>query len=296
MTDVPRDPLLGGMDDEADAILDDLDEDENKDKRLTKRRFDQYIEKPGELSDSEDEEENAANGVRPQPNHIRRRNETNFRGLDVADSGIESGLATPHEPSSVADEDIDMGGDTRMGEGLETGTGSPSAAGPGSRAEEPALEPPEVTVNGHEQPTSAPMSELSPKAGEDITMEDVPEPAPEVSEPKEPEEVGQPEQGQPEQQGQPEPEQTEAPAQDAPQEENKPAEEPVEEPAEAPAAPEPAAEPSPPKAESPKAPEPAEPAKETTEAPKESTPAAAEQAPPKESTPEKPEEPSKQEE
>ncbi|MCJ1235070.1 histone deacetylase [Varicellaria rhodocarpa] len=54
MTDVPRDPE--GFDDEADAILDDLDEDENKDQRYTKRRRDKYVEKDGELDESEDED------------------------------------------------------------------------------------------------------------------------------------------------------------------------------------------------------------------------------------------------
>ncbi|KAM0804312.1 hypothetical protein BDR22DRAFT_926948 [Usnea florida] len=71
MTDVPRDPE--GMNDEADAELDDLDEDENPDSRYTKRRWDKYIEKDGELSDSEDEDENEANGVRRQPNASKRR-------------------------------------------------------------------------------------------------------------------------------------------------------------------------------------------------------------------------------
>ena len=56
MTDVPRNPLLEGMDDDADDVLDDLDEDENKDKRFTQRRCDQYVEKQGELSAGEDED------------------------------------------------------------------------------------------------------------------------------------------------------------------------------------------------------------------------------------------------
>lgn len=109
MTDVPRDPLIEGLDDEADAIMDDLDDDENKDKRYTKRRFDQYIEKTGELSDSEDEEENAANGVRRQPGVVRRRNHISHRNLDAsADSGLDSGIATPREASAVPDQDEDM--------------------------------------------------------------------------------------------------------------------------------------------------------------------------------------------
>lgn len=108
MTDVPRDPLIDGLDDEADAIMDDLDEDENKDKRYTQRRFDQYVEKTGELSDSEDEDELAANGVRRQPGAARRRNHINHRHLDAADSGLESGMATPREASAVPDQDEDM--------------------------------------------------------------------------------------------------------------------------------------------------------------------------------------------
>lgn len=76
MTDVPRDPE--GMDDEADAILDDLDEDENKDKRFTAHRWDKYVEKDGELSESEDEEENSRNGVRRQ-NGKRRMNIMDYR-------------------------------------------------------------------------------------------------------------------------------------------------------------------------------------------------------------------------
>lgn len=301
MTDVPRDPLVGGIDDEADAVLDDLDEDENKDTRFTKRRFDQYVEKPGELSDSEDEDDNAANGIRPPPHPLKRRNEALYRGLDTADSGIESGLATPHEPSSVADEDIDMTGDTRMDEAPEPDTGSPSAAEPESRAEEAGLEP--EPVNGGEQPTSAPMS---PKAPEDTAMEDVqPVPAPEEKEPAQPEqpeaEPTQPEQQekqeQPEQPqehekpGQPEqlaPEETETPV-DQPAEESKPTEEP--------AAPEQTTAPaSPPKVEAPEETHPpAKPAKVTPDVPQEPA-RTEEQEPPKEPAPEKPEEAAKQEE
>ncbi|WEW58947.1 histone deacetylase [Emydomyces testavorans] len=104
MTDVPRDALVDGMDDEADAILDDLDEDENKDKRYTKRRFDQYIEKEGELSESEDEEMAAANGIRRQPNGTKRRNQVNYGDLEPESEG-NSGMGSPRDASSVADEE-----------------------------------------------------------------------------------------------------------------------------------------------------------------------------------------------
>jgi histone deacetylase 1/2 len=104
MTDVPRD-----QDDEADAILDDLDEDENKDKRHTKRRFDQYIQKDEELmSDSEDEEMNATNGVRPQPGVRKRRNRMDYRNLadTGVDSGIDSRATTPPQIPSSPDHDM----------------------------------------------------------------------------------------------------------------------------------------------------------------------------------------------
>lgn len=184
MTDVPRGPLVEGMDDEADAILDDLDEDENKDKRMTTRRFDQYVEKPGELSDSEDEEESAANGVRRQPNALKRRNEVNYKHLDVGDSGLDSGLATPRDASSVADEEADLGGDARMTEAPDAETeeqGTPMVAEPPSRAEE--AESSEMAVDKQEEsaaPPSAPLSshQPSPKPqDEDTTMEDAQAPA-----------------------------------------------------------------------------------------------------------------------
>ncbi|KAI9847707.1 MAG: histone deacetylase [Sclerophora amabilis] len=102
MTDVPRDPE--GMDDEADAILDDLDEDENKDDRYTKRRWDKYVEKDGELSDSEDEEESGRNGVRRQHNGPNRRNIMDYQNPNAA-TDFESGVGTPEIGGSQIDVD-----------------------------------------------------------------------------------------------------------------------------------------------------------------------------------------------
>jgi histone deacetylase 1/2 len=201
MTDVPRDPLVDGMDDEAEAILDDLDEDENKDKRFTKRRFDQYIEKPGELSDSEDEDENAANGVSRKPAYLKRRDQVSHR-LDLADSGVESGIATPQDASSAVDEEMDLGGDARMTEAPEAeaeaeAQGTSSASQPPARGQIGSIGgPPEIAAGAQElAPTSVPVSRPdSPRpADEDITMEDadnsaaksVQERAPAPSEPKE---------------------------------------------------------------------------------------------------------------
>ncbi|KAL8956570.1 MAG: hypothetical protein Q9183_006276 [Haloplaca sp. 2 TL-2023] len=71
MTEVPRDSI--GINDDDDAALDDLDEDNNPDQRKTKRQWDKYVEREDELSASEDEEEGERNGVRRQPGREKRR-------------------------------------------------------------------------------------------------------------------------------------------------------------------------------------------------------------------------------
>lgn len=181
MTEVPRNPLLDGMDDEADDILDDLDEDENKDKRFTQRRFDQYVEKPGELSDSEDEEENAANGIRRQPNALRRRNQTNYRNLGATDSGLDSGIATPQEASSIGDGDFDSAMDTKMTDAPRTEPDTPAAAvaAPDS-AMTPATDADRMAVESEEKGPSAAASQQPspPPHDEDTTMKDAGAPAP----------------------------------------------------------------------------------------------------------------------
>lgn len=182
MTDVPRNPLLEGMDDDADDVLDDLDEDENKDKRFTQRRFDQYVEKPGELSDSEDEEENAANGVRRQPNALRRRNQTNYRNLGVTDSGLDSGMATPQEASSVGDGDFDSALDTKMSDVPRAEPEAPAATVAVPDTATPATDTDRMVVEGEEKAPSAAVSQQPspPPHDEDTTMEDAAAPAPAV--------------------------------------------------------------------------------------------------------------------
>jgi len=187
MTDVPRNPLLEGMDDEADDILDDLDEDENKDKRFTQRRFDQYVEKPGELSESEDEEENAANGVRRQPGAHRRRNITNYRNLDPGDSGLDSGMATPQEASSAGDGDIDSAMDTKMTDAPRTVPDASAASATSQGQDTPATDADQMVVESEDKVASAAVSQQpSPlQHDEDTAMEDAEAPtfAPEPSEP-----------------------------------------------------------------------------------------------------------------
>ncbi|KAI9653693.1 MAG: histone deacetylase [Alyxoria varia] len=98
MQDVPRD--MEGMDEEAEAELDDLDEDENKDVRNTSRRWDKFIERDGELSDSEDEDENRRNGVTrsPQSKKISQRNIMDYSNPNAVpdfESGMNSLSGSP---------------------------------------------------------------------------------------------------------------------------------------------------------------------------------------------------------
>ena len=104
MTDVPRSTIMGGTD-EDDAELDDLDEDDNKDTRHTKRRWDQRITRDDELDESEDEEESRANGVRPQNGVARRRNIMDYQNSNTVASDVEmdSGIATPEIANDVDD-------------------------------------------------------------------------------------------------------------------------------------------------------------------------------------------------
>ncbi|KAJ5774320.1 hypothetical protein N7457_009216 [Penicillium paradoxum] len=172
MTDVPRNPMLDGMDDEADDVMDDLDEDENKDKRFTQRRFDQRTEKDGELSESEDEDENAAHGIRRQPGAVRRRNQVNYRNLEP-DSGLDSGMATPQDASSAADGEMDFTLDAKMVDVPRTEPDAPSIAPEASRAEEtPMTDADHMTVEKEEQEDSTASKLQSPPHDEDITMED----------------------------------------------------------------------------------------------------------------------------
>lgn len=126
MTEVPRSPIVvqpnendpdneGDTEDldEREARLNDKDDDENPDTRYTERKWDARIEHDGELEDSDDEEMDAALGVKPQPGQQSRRPRiTDYKNprADLAeDSVAESGASTPigsgpPPPAAQADE------------------------------------------------------------------------------------------------------------------------------------------------------------------------------------------------
>ena len=91
MQDVPRHGL--GMTDEEEAELDDLDEDENKDVRMTQRQWEKSVARQDELYESDDEDIAQANGVH-KTNGGTRRSILDYRNPH-ADVDMDSGLATP---------------------------------------------------------------------------------------------------------------------------------------------------------------------------------------------------------
>jgi histone deacetylase 1/2 len=188
MQDVPRDSLA--MNDEDEAAMDDLDEDENADRRHTQRRFDKYVEKDGELSESEDEEMNEANGVRKQPGTRKRRNRMDFRHLtDFNDSGMDSNIATPLAGSSLPDNDVDEDmnlDDAGPGEQDEPQTPSPegvmtgSAAVSGEQSPQAAVENADVQMEDADA-MPAPASSITsqqPEARQEVTPPDSPPDSP----------------------------------------------------------------------------------------------------------------------
>ncbi|KAF2970049.1 hypothetical protein GQX73_g3569 [Xylaria multiplex] len=94
MQDVPR-HSLGAMTDEDDAELDDLDEDENKDERITQRQWEQRIERDDEYEASDNEELEKANGV-----HRNGSSRRVFQDYRNSDAEGDSGIATPADGTS----------------------------------------------------------------------------------------------------------------------------------------------------------------------------------------------------
>jgi histone deacetylase 1/2 len=100
MQDVPRQPF-GGMTDEEEAELDDLDEDENKDVRMTEHRWDKHIEDGAEFEASDDEDMSRANGATRQNGNKRAFNDHRKGSMDV-DSGNASPAVGPNGTNGAA--------------------------------------------------------------------------------------------------------------------------------------------------------------------------------------------------
>lgn len=102
LTEVPRTTLAGTTDEDED-ILDDEDEDMNKDVRTTKRSWDQRVTRDDELDESEDEEQARANGITAKEGPKRRNVSA---GPDVemqsASPAPEASSSKVSEPASAA--------------------------------------------------------------------------------------------------------------------------------------------------------------------------------------------------
>ena len=181
MTDVPRDPE--GMDDEADAMLDDLDEDENKDTRYTKRRWEKRVEKDGELSESEDEDNEEAYGVRRQPNATRRRNISDYPNAHAApdDEDVAAAARLNRQTSlgaSKADQGANGSGRSSASNADDSGASTPKSDNESPPPEDNTMQdedvemtddPAPTTTNGGHQAADGPQEATPPASPLDAT-------------------------------------------------------------------------------------------------------------------------------
>lgn len=113
MQDVPRKPF-GGMTDEEEAELDDMDEDENKDVRVSERQFDKHVTNNAEFEPSDDDDLARANGVAGQNGNKREFNDYQDNGAEEATekrprttNGSEAGGdEAAHDPNDDTIEDV----------------------------------------------------------------------------------------------------------------------------------------------------------------------------------------------
>lgn len=100
MQDVPRKPF-GGMTDEEEAELDDLDEDENKDVRMTEHRWDKHVENGAEFEPSDDDEMASANGATRSSSN--KRTLIDFKNAEEAET---SGSKSPKSKQDDNNKDL----------------------------------------------------------------------------------------------------------------------------------------------------------------------------------------------
>lgn len=102
MQDVPRNSMMGDLDEEDDR-LNDADEDENMDTRHTQHRSDKHIERADELDESDDEEGNRNLGLHSNGTH-KRRNHANHQNIPQDDEmDVDSGVPSPNAQPEVED-------------------------------------------------------------------------------------------------------------------------------------------------------------------------------------------------
>lgn len=177
MQDVPRKPF-GAMTDEEEAELDDLDEDENKDVRMTENQWDKHVEHAGEFEPSDDDELARQNGATRQNGNKRPFTDYGNKD-DVADAdGKRARTAEPAEEAAeepVADEPHDPNDDTID----DVGNGDKPEKEPEPEAA-PAEEPAKEAVD---EEGDVGMAEAEPASAEDTTIIKKEDAEPDVAEP-----------------------------------------------------------------------------------------------------------------
>jgi histone deacetylase 1/2 len=161
MQDVPREGL--GLSDEQEAELDDLDEDDNKDVRLSQRQWEKRVERLDEYEDSDDEDMARANGVYKA--NGRSRQETNHGITSKEDDAmdVDSGVATPAEPAADTAADND---DTMIDEAQADTTEAEGDTAASAVAEKRDMgDEPKVDGDGDHD-----MSEAAPEKNTDATI------------------------------------------------------------------------------------------------------------------------------
>jgi histone deacetylase 1/2 len=185
MTDVPPDPI--GLDDEADAEMDDQDEDDNIDNSgFSARQWERHIEKDGEMSESEGEVFAEKHGVLTQNGEKRRRNIMDYKnpyaGHDDNDETISS-RASGSPSRSAAKSNGDHLAPPTNGEatsavesGVSSNQASPKISGaPAADADEDMVDAdaePATAVTAIEANTEAPTA-VEPATAKDETIEEV---------------------------------------------------------------------------------------------------------------------------
>ncbi|KAK2018608.1 histone deacetylase domain-containing protein [Colletotrichum eremochloae] len=127
MQDVPRQPF-GGMTDEEEAELNDMDEDENPDERMTQRRWEQRTRNEAEFEESDDEEMDEANGM-TRPRNAKKRTFGDYRQAEKnADSGAPSPVNGAPEGAEAPNAEPIVDADITLEKPADTGDASEQAA------------------------------------------------------------------------------------------------------------------------------------------------------------------------
>ncbi|KAL2675379.1 histone deacetylase [[Neocosmospora] mangrovei] len=181
MQDVPRKPF-GGMTDEEEAELDDMDEDENKDVRMTEHRWDKQVEHEGEFEPSEDDDEIArAHGATRQNGN--KRTFTDYRKGEME---VDSGNVTPKAPNGASaeepagDETHDINDDTIEDMSAHEQPEKDQPEKEAEKPEETAKEPEKTSVDNDGDvgmTDSAPAEDTTTIKKEDVEPETAAEPA-----------------------------------------------------------------------------------------------------------------------